>query len=116
MLLVLLVNAVEAMPRGGRLRISTEWEAATSKVRVRVLDNGVGIPPDVLPHIFEPFFTTKEDQHQTGLGLAVARNIVEQHGGTLTVRSAPGRGHGVHPDPGDRNACRRRPADYGDCA
>ncbi|HSW50380.1 MAG TPA: ATP-binding protein [Bryobacteraceae bacterium] len=91
-LLVLLVNAAEAMPGGGRLKVSTEWEAATSTVRVRVLDNGVGIAPDVLPHIFEPFFTTKEDQHQTGLGLAVARNIVEQHGGTLTARSTPSEG------------------------
>ncbi|MFB3776724.1 MAG: PAS domain-containing sensor histidine kinase [Bryobacteraceae bacterium] len=91
-LLVLLINAAEAMPNGGRLKVSTEWDAATSRVHVRVLDNGVGIAPDVLPHIFEPFFTTKEDQHQTGLGLAVARNIVEQHGGTLTARSAPSEG------------------------
>jgi two-component system, NtrC family, sensor kinase len=91
-MLVLLVNAVEAMPNGGRLKVSTEWDAVASKVRVRVLDNGVGIPPDVLPNIFEPFFTTKEDQHQTGLGLSVARNIVEQHGGSLTVRSSPSEG------------------------
>jgi signal transduction histidine kinase len=87
-MLVLLVNALEAMPNGGRLKVCTEWDAVASKVRVRVLDNGVGIPPDILPNIFEPFFTTKEDQHQTGLGLSVARNIVEQHGGSLTARSS----------------------------
>jgi signal transduction histidine kinase len=57
-----------------------------------VRDSGPGIPPDVLPRIFEPFFTTKEDQHRTGLGLAVAYAIAEHHGGTLTVQSAPEKG------------------------
>jgi two-component system NtrC family sensor kinase len=88
-LLVLLVNAVEAMPRGGRLEVSTGWDSSSSSVQVRVRDNGMGIAPDALPHIFEPFFTTKEDQHRTGLGLTVAKNIVEKHSGTLTVRSVP---------------------------
>jgi two-component system NtrC family sensor kinase len=87
-MLVLLVNATEAMPHGGRIRVSSEWDGASDQVRVRVRDDGVGIPADVLPHIFEPFFTTKEDQQRTGLGLAVARSIVEQHGGTIGVESA----------------------------
>jgi two-component system NtrC family sensor kinase len=91
-LLVLLVNAVEAMPRGGRLEVSTGWDPSSSTARVCVRDNGTGIAPDALPHIFEPFFTTKEDQHRTGLGLTVAKNIVEQHAGVLTVRSAPDKG------------------------
>ena len=55
-------------------------------------DNGSGIPPEVLPQIFDPFFTTKEDQQRTGLGLAVARSIVEQHGGEISVESIPGEG------------------------
>ncbi len=91
-LLVLLVNAVEAMPRGGRLEVSTSWDPSSPNVQVRVRDTGTGIAADALPHIFEPFFTTKEDQHRTGLGLAVAKNIVDQHGGTLTVRSVPEQG------------------------
>ena len=59
---------------------------------MQVKDNGVGIPPEVLPHIFEPFFTTKESQQRTGLGLAVARSIAEQHGGAIAARSTPGEG------------------------
>jgi two-component system, NtrC family, sensor kinase len=88
--LVLLVNAAEAMPQGGRLRVSTE--AAAGRVRLRVRDWGPGIPPDVMPHIFEPFFTTKEEQQRTGLGLAVAKSILDQHGGHIAVQSREGEG------------------------
>jgi len=80
------------MPRGGRLEIATGLDSSGSAIEVRVRDDGTGIAEDVLPHIFEPFFTTKEDQHRTGLGLAVARNIVERHSGMLAVRSTPEKG------------------------
>ena len=59
---------------------------------MRVKDTGGGIPEDVLPRIFDPFFTTKEDQNRTGLDLAVAHSIVEQHAGEISVRSTPGEG------------------------
>jgi signal transduction histidine kinase len=59
---------------------------------VRVKDTGAGIPADVLPRIFDPFFTTKEDQNRTGLGLAVAHSIVQQHAGDIVVDSTPGVG------------------------
>jgi two-component system NtrC family sensor kinase len=91
-ILVLLVNALEAMPHGGRVEIVTQLDASGAAARIRVRDSGPGIPPDALPRIFEPFFTTKEDQHRTGLGLAVACSIAEHHGGKLTVESAPGQG------------------------
>jgi len=90
--LVLLVNATEAMPHGGKLDVATEYDSGGGQARMRVRDTGQGIRPEVLPQIFEPFFTTKEDQQRTGLGLAVARSIVEQHGGEITVESAPGKG------------------------
>jgi two-component system NtrC family sensor kinase len=90
--LVLLVNAAEAMPKGGSLLVATSLDAAGEQGIVRVKDTGGGIPEDVLPRIFDPFFTTKEDQNRTGLGLAVAHSIVEQHAGEITVRSTPGEG------------------------
>jgi two-component system NtrC family sensor kinase len=90
--LVLMVNASEAMPKGGRLEVSTEFSTESRRDTVRVKDSGSGIPPDVLPRIFDPFFTTKEDQNRTGLGLAVAHSIVEQHAGEISVRSTPGEG------------------------
>ncbi len=91
-ILTLLVNATEAMPKGGRLEVSAESDPQARVARVRVRDTGVGIPPDILPHIFEPFFTTKESELRTGLGLAVAYSIVEQHSGLLQVSSRVGEG------------------------
>jgi two-component system NtrC family sensor kinase len=85
-----MVNASEAMPKGGKLVVSTGLDGEQGVVRVK--DSGCGIPADVLPRIFDPFFTTKEDQNRTGLGLAVAHSIVEQHAGEISVRSAPADG------------------------
>jgi two-component system NtrC family sensor kinase len=86
-LIVLLVNASEAMANGGSMVLATAFDPASDQLTVRVKDTGSGIPAEVLPHIFDPFFTTKEDQNRTGLGLAVAHSIVEQHGGEIEVCS-----------------------------
>jgi len=91
-ILVLMVNASEAMPKGGALELATSFDTAGGQAAVSVKDSGSGIPADVLPRIFDPFFTTKEDQNRTGLGLAVAHSIVEQHAGEISVRSTPGEG------------------------
>jgi two-component system NtrC family sensor kinase len=90
--LVLMVNASEAMPKGGTLEVTTAFDNEAEQGVIRVRDSGCGIPEDVLPRIFDPFFTTKEDQNRTGLGLAVAHSIVEQHAGEISVRSTPGEG------------------------
>ena len=76
---------------------------------MRVKDTGSGIPEDVLPRIFDPFFTTKEDQNRTGLGLAVAHSIVEQHAGEIAVDSTPGEGTGVSRGAAAQRGGRRRP-------
>jgi hypothetical protein len=80
------------MPKGGRIEISTRFDGGSDRCSVRVKDTGGGIPEEVLPRIFDPFFTTKEDQNRTGLGLAVAHSIVEQHAGEISVRSTPAEG------------------------
>jgi two-component system NtrC family sensor kinase len=90
-LLVLLVNASEAMPsQGGQVWIKTRLEASELVISVR--DNGPGIPPEVRDRIFEPFFSTKQEGPRTGLGLAIASGIMEQHQGTIKVESEPGQG------------------------
>lgn len=91
-LLALTMNAIDAMPRGGRLRISSRVAAGGAQAELEVADDGVGIPADLLPNMFEPFFTTKERGHGVGLGLAISRGIVERHGGKISVASDPGRG------------------------
>ena len=84
----IVLNAMDAMPEGGTLRITTAREA--NQARVGVEDTGTGIPPDALRRLFEPFFTTKPQG--TGLGLANARRILEQHGGNIQVKSSFGNG------------------------
>lgn len=91
-LIVLLVNACEALGHGGAVTVSTRTLDAGQGVLISVRDTGPGISSEVQSQIFEPFFSTKDDQHRTGLGLAVARGIVDRHGGTITVDSKPGEG------------------------
>lgn len=86
----LLVNARDAMPKGGELTVATERE--NGSVRVEVCDTGVGIAPDHLGKIFDPFFTTKAKSRGTGLGLAVSYGIIREHSGNVEVESRPGHG------------------------
>jgi two-component system, NtrC family, sensor kinase len=90
-ILALLVNAVEAMPSGGHLGIEAR-EVTGGEIELRVKDTGEGIAPEAQEHIFEPFFTTKQDRQGTGLGLAVAHSILEQHGGSISVDSTGSEG------------------------
>jgi signal transduction histidine kinase len=96
-------NALDAMPAGGRLVLRTGWSDAADvarpgrwaaggarRVQVEIEDSGVGIPAGDADRVFNPFFTTKDGG--TGLGLALAHKIVEDHGGSIDFRSAPGGG------------------------
>ena len=89
----LVVNAVDAIvQKGGRITIEVHPNADGTRVMCSVTDTGTGMPPEVLERIFEPFFTTKPEDRGTGLGLPVAREIVQSYGGRLEVSSQVGRG------------------------
>ena len=90
----LLMNAMEAMPNGGRITISTSLREREGHpfVEIQIADTGVGVPPEHLVRIFDPFFTTKDVGKGTGLGLSVSYGIVRAHGGSIEVRSEVGRG------------------------
>jgi signal transduction histidine kinase len=87
----LLINGIEAMPQGGRLSVVLHDHPENGRITVEIQDTGEGIPREVLPRLFEPFASNKE--RGTGLGLAVSRRIVEEHGGT--VRARPRTPHGT---------------------
>jgi signal transduction histidine kinase len=95
-LLNLIINARQAMPRGGWLRIEVTENPRTQMVEIRISDTGSGIPPEQLRLIFEPFYTTKEPDENghggNGLGLSVCRQIIEQHQGRIRVESLVGKG------------------------
>ena len=73
-LLALMMNALDAMPQGGNLWVSTKLSREDNVVRIVVRDDGCGIPPEILPRLFEPFLTTKETGRGVGLGLAISRS------------------------------------------
>jgi signal transduction histidine kinase len=87
----LFLNAIDAMPEGGELRLSLS-PGVDGAVAVAVADTGVGIAEADLPRIFEPFFTSKPAGEGNGLGLMVAHGIVKDHEGTISVESEPGCG------------------------
>ena len=84
------INAADAMPDGGTLAIHLAPHGST-EVQIRVSDTGTGIPADVIKHVFEPFYTTKELGDGSGLGLAVVKGIVLDHGGSIDVASEFGK-------------------------
>lgn len=86
----LCVNAIQAMPQGGEVRIQTSGNHCGEFVRIDVTDTGEGIEETVQEHLFEPFYTTRTNG--SGLGLSIVHQIVQEHGGTISLRSARGKG------------------------
>ena len=86
-----LLNAIEAMPRGGRLKVRICIDQAAEMIRIDIADTGSGIPEDSLTKIFEPFYTTKSNKG-TGLGLSICRSIIKEHLGSIGVNSAKNEG------------------------
>jgi signal transduction histidine kinase len=85
----LMDNALDAIPESGHVEVSARREL--DRVMVRVVDDGPGIPAEVLPRIFDPFFTTKPPGQGTGLGLDITRRLLRRYQGDITVESRPGR-------------------------
>jgi two-component system NtrC family sensor kinase len=90
--LALVMNALDAMPQGGNLWLTTSFTREPNQACIMVRDDGSGIPAEILPRIFEPFLTTKETGRGVGLGLAISHSILERHRGTIEVQSEQGRG------------------------
>lgn len=91
----LIVNALHAMenqPMPHRLRLVTHYDRGRRQAVLKVVDNGRGVPEEVASRIFEPFFTTKDHGEGTGIGLTIVHRIVDAHGGSIALESAPGRG------------------------
>jgi signal transduction histidine kinase len=84
----LVLNAMDAMAKGGRLAIRTS--ATSGKAAIEVADTGEGLTEEECSRLFTPYYTTK--QHGTGLGLAIVQSVVSDHGGSISVRSRPGKG------------------------
>jgi signal transduction histidine kinase len=93
-LLNISLNAIKAMPGGGKVTVETRFEMPAEgkpgSVKIVISDTGEGISPENLGRIFSPFYTTR--QQGTGLGLSITQRIVEQHNGEISVESRPGRG------------------------
>jgi two-component system NtrC family sensor kinase len=90
-LIALIINAIEASSRGGKIIVRTDYRSNKDQIQIMIIDNGKGIPKDVLPHIFEPFFTTKKSEKNTGLGLSIVYGIIKQHEGTIVTESEEGK-------------------------
>jgi two-component system NtrC family sensor kinase len=88
----LIVNAVQAMPEGGTLTVSSGIDPNSKTVKACFSDTGVGISADDLDKIFEPFFTTKRLGEGSGLGLSVSYGLIKDHGGEIRVKSREGEG------------------------
>ena len=88
-----LMNSIQAAPRGGVIAVRARPEEA--RVGIRIEDNGGGIPPEVLSKVCDPFFTTKPEGEGTGLGLAITLGIARAHGGDLAIESELGKGTAV---------------------
>jgi two-component system NtrC family sensor kinase len=83
----ILWNAIEAMPQGGVLSVSTSYDPRQEIMEVRIKDTGAGMPEETVERIFEPFFTTKAEGKGVGLGLSVAYGIIRQHRGEIHIQS-----------------------------
>jgi signal transduction histidine kinase len=86
----LLLNAIQAMPEGGRLKLSGKIPTGNQWIQLSIQDSGIGIPPEDMDKLFDPFFSNREGG--IGLGLSIAHRIIDQHHGRIEVESTPDKG------------------------
>jgi two-component system sensor histidine kinase AtoS len=80
------------MSHGGELKIRTEYNQREEAIKIDIIDTGIGIPEENLPHLFEPFFSTKPEGKGTGLGLPIVYEIIDEHNGSMEVESSLNKG------------------------
>ncbi len=88
----LIQNAIEAMPAGGRITVSTAAATDRKELSISIADTGKGIPPELMERICEPFFSTHQEEGMRGLGLAIVQDIVKMHGGRMEIQSTSDEG------------------------
>jgi len=88
----LIFNAIEAMPQGGQLIMTSRLDRENNSIQIEIRDTGCGIAPELQSHIFDPFFTTKGEGEGIGLGLSIAYGVVKNHKGNIRVKSRVGEG------------------------
>jgi two-component system NtrC family sensor kinase len=89
--MAILVNSTEAVTENGEIIVQTS-NPDKDNILIEIIDNGIGITAEDIPHIFEPFFSTKQEVHGIGLGLSIAHGIIQSHKGKIVVKSEPGIG------------------------
>jgi signal transduction histidine kinase len=94
-LMNIIQNALEAMPQGGEITVSVQSLSPASFEAIIISDTGAGMTSDMVEKVCEPFFSTRQDGGLRGLGLAIVRDIIKVHGGTMEIKSAPGKGTSV---------------------
>lgn len=94
-LMNIIQNALEAMPQGGTINISVENLPSKNFESITISDTGVGMTPDMVEKVCEPFFSTRQEEGMRGLGLAIVRDVIKVHGGTMEIKSVPGQGTSV---------------------
>jgi signal transduction histidine kinase len=86
------LNSLTAMPQGGKLKVSSEFDQKNEVIKIDISDTGYGIPKKDLLHIFEPFFSSKPEGKGTGLGLSIVYEVIDEHNGSIEVESVVDKG------------------------
>lgn len=91
-LMNIILNSLEAMPQGGKLKVRSGYDQRDEAVEIEITDTGCGIPDENLPHLFEPFFSSKPEGKGTGLGLSIVHEVIDEHNGSIELESEVDKG------------------------